>query len=206
MPRLAILSDLHADTEALREALVTIDRLGIDEIWCAGDLVDYGDAADAVIRLLDDRGIPTVLGNHDRWALEKRAAGKMAHRLATRSWRFLEERPGSWWSHRDGVRVAMHHGSPAGDMDALYDGHLEGTRARTLLDRAEADVLIVGHTHLPMVLPVGDRLIVNPGALRRATELVAGRIVRGGTFGVLDLQARSFQVLDLLGRRLALGP
>lgn len=112
MPLLAILSDLHGDAEALRDALVTIDRLGIDEIWCAGDLVDDGDAADEVVRMLDDRGIPTILGNHDRWALEKRARGKGAHCLRTRSWRFLEERPRSWWSARDGVRVAMHHGSP----------------------------------------------------------------------------------------------
>lgn len=194
MARIAFVSDLHADAAALCDALLSIERLGIDEIWCAGDLVDEGDDADEVIRLLDDRGIPTILGNHDRWALEKRATGRPAHAFATRSWRFLEERPRAWWSARDGVRIAMHHGSPLGDMDALDAEHLDAARARSLLDRAEADVLVVGHTHAPMLVHVGARLIVNPGALWRAGTRV------GGTFGVLDIQARRFFVHEALGR------
>src|SRR5580658_692973 len=42
MSRLAIVSDVHADVHALRDALAQIERLGCDAVVCAGDLVDYG--------------------------------------------------------------------------------------------------------------------------------------------------------------------
>jgi predicted phosphodiesterase len=40
--RLAILSDVHADLQALQDALKQIERLGCDGIVCAGDLVTTG--------------------------------------------------------------------------------------------------------------------------------------------------------------------
>jgi hypothetical protein len=39
--RLAIISDVHADLDALRDALVHITALGCNEVICAGDVVGY---------------------------------------------------------------------------------------------------------------------------------------------------------------------
>lgn len=197
MSRIAVLSDIHGDLPTLLDALATIERLGIEEVWCAGDLVDEGPDPDGVARSLELRGIPTVLGNHDRWALDRRAT--RSHELNLATWAFLESLPRSWWSSRDGVRVAMFHGSPRGDMDALLPEAVDASIVRRHLDRADADVLVVGHTHVPMLMHVGDRLLVNPGALRRGEHVASNRLVRGGTFGVLDVGARTFQLHDALG-------
>jgi predicted phosphodiesterase len=43
--KLAIISDLHADVHALRDALAEIERLGCDEIVCAGELARGGGGA-----------------------------------------------------------------------------------------------------------------------------------------------------------------
>ena len=65
------LSDLHADVHVLQDALHTIYQLNCDGIVCAGDVIDYGLFPDEVIGLLIQHNIPTIRGNHDRWALEK---------------------------------------------------------------------------------------------------------------------------------------
>ncbi len=69
--RLALLSDIHADLHALQGAFRHIDALGCDGIVCAGDLVDYGLFPDETIQLLISRNIPTIRGNHDRWAASR---------------------------------------------------------------------------------------------------------------------------------------
>jgi len=38
----AIISDLHSNIEALQAVYDDIDRLGIKEIYCLGDIVGYG--------------------------------------------------------------------------------------------------------------------------------------------------------------------
>ena len=66
-----------------------------------------------------------------------------------------------------------------------------------MLDAVEADVLVVGHTHVPMRLEAGGKLVVNPGALLRdpAKGFEDGEVVAGrGTFGILVLPARRFAV------------
>jgi predicted phosphodiesterase len=39
--RCALISDIHANIEALDATLARIDELGVDQIYCLGDLVGY---------------------------------------------------------------------------------------------------------------------------------------------------------------------
>lgn len=200
MIRIGFVSDVHGDAEALATALAALQAHGCRHVWCAGNLVHYGYDADAVIRLLETHGVTTIRGNHDRWALEQKAMGDTSYRLEQESWRYLQSLPASAARTFWGSRVAMFHGSPAGDMDALYAGHLDVERAAALLDRTAADVLVVGHTRLPTVIRVGERLIANPGAVGRHAEVVARRPVTGGSYGVLEVPRRRFRIFDLQGR------
>jgi predicted phosphodiesterase len=63
--RTAIISDIHGNHAGLLAALADIDRQGCDQIVCLGDLVDGGPDNEAVIETLQQRGIPSVRGNHD---------------------------------------------------------------------------------------------------------------------------------------------
>jgi predicted phosphodiesterase len=65
--RRAIISDLHANLEALTQVLADIDRQKCDDIICLGDLVNYGANPNEVIALLDKRKVPCLLGNHDQY-------------------------------------------------------------------------------------------------------------------------------------------
>ena len=52
---LGIINDLHADLGALQLALARLDELGVDQIVCAGDIVDGGDEPEQVIALRRER-------------------------------------------------------------------------------------------------------------------------------------------------------
>lgn len=59
--RLLVISDVHANFEALRR----VPEDGYDRVLCLGDLVDYGPSPGPCLRWLRDRGAVVVRGNHD---------------------------------------------------------------------------------------------------------------------------------------------
>jgi predicted phosphodiesterase len=65
--RLAVISDIHGNVAALEAALDDIARRGITDIICLGDCASGMCWPGETTRLLMDRNIPTIRGNHDRW-------------------------------------------------------------------------------------------------------------------------------------------
>jgi len=65
----AIISDIHGNLEALEAVLADIDRQGITQIYCLGDIIGYGPNPRECIDLVMHRCEVTILGNHDQAAL-----------------------------------------------------------------------------------------------------------------------------------------
>jgi predicted phosphodiesterase len=63
--RYAILSDIHSNLEALEVCLLEIDRMGVDRVVSLGDIVGYNASPNECVRLLRERGISSLMGNHD---------------------------------------------------------------------------------------------------------------------------------------------
>src|SRR3954453_4336625 len=61
----AVITDIHANLPALEAALARIDALGIEEVYCGGDLVGYGPHPNEGGTLIAERGIPAIYGNYD---------------------------------------------------------------------------------------------------------------------------------------------
>lgn len=64
--KLAIISDIHANLEALRATLQQISRQTVDRIVCLGDIVGYNADPAECISLLRDADVLCIAGNHDR--------------------------------------------------------------------------------------------------------------------------------------------
>jgi diadenosine tetraphosphatase ApaH/serine/threonine PP2A family protein phosphatase len=71
MSRIAFISDIHANIDALEAVLADIDLQGSDGIFCLGDIVGYGAAPAECLELVKSRCTVTVMGNHDQMASEK---------------------------------------------------------------------------------------------------------------------------------------
>jgi len=64
--KIALVSDIHSNLEALEECVRSIDAAGgVEKIVCLGDIVGYGADPAACTELVAARADITVLGNHD---------------------------------------------------------------------------------------------------------------------------------------------
>ena len=181
--QIGIISDIHADYAALEDVL---DRFGrhhnVDQVICAGDLVGRGPDPDRVVDMIRAYAIPVARGNHDEWV----------HSLRQENREFLRELPLDWQGELGGKTVFMCHGKPGNNMWGMYRDHLSQTYLKMVLRSLGADVLVTGHTHLPLHIKTNWGCLVNPGSLytfkcSRATS---------HTYGVLSLPELSFRVYD----------
>jgi diadenosine tetraphosphatase ApaH/serine/threonine PP2A family protein phosphatase len=153
--RVAILSDIHSNLEALSAALAVVDREQPDRVFCLGDVVGYGASVNECCRLIRDRAAVTLLGNHDAavsgrmdysfyYDAARHALDWTAARIEPEHLDWLRTLP---YSHQqDGM--AFSHGSPV-DPPA-YDYVFALEQARELIPHARglADVTFIGHSHL----------------------------------------------------------
>jgi putative phosphoesterase len=178
--KLGLISDVHGDIRALETAWDHVTRLGADRVICAGDLVGYGPFPDGVVAFLAEHEVPSVRGNHDRWALERGPGGIDEFGGATpgpETLAFLGRLPFDLVV-ADGPRVAVVvHGSPRSDMEFVTRRTHPPAVLRDILRRLDADLLVVGHTHEPMWYRSHRGLVVNPGSLVSAAAVPSSRSV-----------------------------
>jgi predicted phosphodiesterase len=63
--KVAVISDIHGNLEAFKEVLADMDRAHVEDVVCLGDNVGYGPEPEEVVRLIRQRGISSVMGNHE---------------------------------------------------------------------------------------------------------------------------------------------
>lgn len=63
--RIAVIADIHGNFRALEAVLEDIDRSAVDHIFSLGDNIGYGPEPEEVVRVIMDRGVVSVLGNHE---------------------------------------------------------------------------------------------------------------------------------------------
>ena len=66
MASFAIISDIHSNVAALSAVLADIDQRDLAEIYCLGDIVGYGPQPAECLDLIVERGIVSIMGNHDQ--------------------------------------------------------------------------------------------------------------------------------------------
>ena len=63
--RLGIVSDIHANIEALQACFEAMDADGVERTICLGDVVGYGASPNEACSMVRSRAAHTILGNHD---------------------------------------------------------------------------------------------------------------------------------------------
>jgi putative phosphoesterase len=182
--KLGIISDLHGDPVGLELAWSHLTVKGADRIVCAGDLAGYGPFPDRVVAFLQEHEIPSVRGNHDRWALERGLGGRDEFGGGTPSALTLAYLDGLPTAMRLelGDPIAVFHGSPRSDMEFVERKSHPPDVLRSYLADLGCRLLIVGHTHRPMWFRCPAGLVVNPGSVVSIHRVDSSR-----TFALVDL-------------------
>ncbi len=167
----AVISDVHSNRQALERVRNEIEKMGIDVVCFAGDLVGYGADPNGCSEIVSGLATVSVLGNHDLAAMRKDPSNMNPHAAKAIMWtaEHIDERTktylrslGESESKRIGEKtIELHHGSLRSVWEYLYEDDV----GEDLLDSTSADVLVFGHTHVPFVKRYGRRMIVNPGSV-----------------------------------------
>jgi diadenosine tetraphosphatase ApaH/serine/threonine PP2A family protein phosphatase len=163
--KLAIISDLHSNREALEAVFADIRRRGITDLVCLGDVVGYGPDPEFCVDLVRGHARWCLMGNHDEALFHDasdfnpHARGAIAYtrrRMQPRWWSSSEKR--ARWKflknlplrHNEG-RFHFVHGSPRDPVREYVlstDGILNPNKLRAIFDAFEG-IGVAGHTHQP---------------------------------------------------------
>ena len=163
--KVAIISDLHSNREALDAVFEHIDGQGLKTVYCLGDVVGYGPEPEYCVDLVRARCTFCLLGNHDE-ALFRDASDFNPHARGaieyTRAcmqpqWYSSPEKKARWrWlkglplSKSEG-RFVFVHGStrdPVREYVLSTDGFLNPDKLRGIFASFDS-IAVAGHTHHP---------------------------------------------------------
>lgn len=172
--RLAIISDIHGNLFALDAVLAAIDRSGVDQIICLGDLAVLGSEPGAVIDRLRERNIPCVCGNTDTWATAEHPlvaippesvqsielSAWTSGQLSSDQLDFLCSLPMQLEIAPGGEFALNFHATPKSLDDITHAGQpvREG-------EWPGFAIMMCGHTHIQAAWRVGSQLWINPGSV-----------------------------------------
>ncbi|MYI99203.1 MAG: metallophosphoesterase family protein [Gemmatimonadetes bacterium] len=183
--KIAVFADVHSNLDALETVLDHIDRWRPDRVLCAGDIINRGpkprECTERVVTraLAEDWGM--IYGNHERYVL-KYGRGNLPDRgpefeiIRHAKWTYdqlagtdclverLEALPFQWsMTDEAGNEFRMVHASMLGDRKGIFPDDTEASLREKIAPAPK--VLVVGHTHRPLIRTVDDALVVNVGAV-----------------------------------------
>ena len=161
--RIAIISDIHSNVEALTEVLKVVDHQKVDRLVSLGDVVGYGASPNPCCELVRSHAEVTLLGNHDAavagrmdysfyYDAARHALDWSANVITDENLGWLRSLP---YTYRIGD-VGFSHGSPIEPRSYEYIFALE--QARELMPHAVdlPEVTFIGHSHLCKAFAIGN--------------------------------------------------
>jgi putative phosphoesterase len=185
--KIGLISDIHGNYAALKTVIRELKAAGADAVLNAGDNVGYSSGHEECIKLLVDESVSGCMGNYDeavafdrpvcgcgesddkalikmraaslKWAREN--ASPEANKFLSLLPRKLELNPGN-------ISILAVHGG----LDVINDmiGENDDAKMGEMASKTNADVIVMGHTHIPFSRKAGGKLFVNPGSVGRPVD------------------------------------
>lgn len=188
MDRIAIISDIHGNIEALKSVLDDIKEKNINRIFCLGDIIAKGTHQQECVDLVKENCEVIIKGNCDEYFtsdidLLTKTQSEVdriiwnKNKLDEKTRKYLSNLPYCYEFYMSGRFVRLVHAHPekidkfAGNIDKidrLYELFLPSSN--TISDK-KADILIYGHIHTPYVQKIYNRMIINVGSVGNAIDV-----------------------------------
>jgi len=189
--RVAIIADTHGNLVSLDAVLADIERDGIDQVVCLGDVAGLGPQPREVIARLRGLGCPVVMGNADEFLLDPSALDPARHPDADESLRRMHEME-RWGAEQllpedldylrtfqptveiplgDGDSLLCYHGSPRSNEEEIRGATPDAELAEKLGERRTV-VMAGGHTHEQFVRRLQRTIVLNPGSVGLPWEIL----------------------------------
>lgn len=190
MARIAVISDIHANFEALKSVLEDIKKQDIDQIICLGDIIGKGVNAHVCIELVRRACDIVIMGNVDERFCENPDEfiddeveyGRMTFNqslMTKEDMDYLRSLPLCVEFYLSGNLVRMYHANP--DSFKVNINHFDTNFKKKLkmfqkgnltISDKTADVVVFGHLHYQFLEKFYNRTLVNCGSVGNSGCLI----------------------------------
>ncbi len=183
--RYLILSDIHANFEALEAVLRTADGL-YERIVCCGDLVGYGPDPNAIVEWARENLYAVIRGNHDKGScglddlgwfhpMARAVCIWTGEQLTPENLKYLRGLPEGPLD-LDGFQLV--HGSPLDEDEYL----ISIADARNVFPYMESDLIFFGHTHVQCAWGMVEGRFETIMRTRKEDPDLYARLIRDGAY------------------------
>ncbi len=190
--RIAVLSDIHANYEALSAVLQVLEGEAIDNYYCLGDTVGYGGSPNECCDIIRNLSKHTILGNHDAavagrmdysyyYEAARQALDSHARMITEENMKWLRDLP--YKVALDEMGVHLCHGSPVRLEEFEYIFAPEQARECLPLYDELGHITLIGHSHLCKVFALTDTTVEELPPVNFALDTDKKYIVSIGSVG-----------------------
>ena len=186
--KIAIISDIHANLEALKSVLKDIENRNINKIYCLGDIIAKGSHPKECIDLIKEKCEIVLRGNCDEYfTSDIDLSNKTIQEINRIKWnksmlnddaiKYLTNLPFCYEFYMSGRLIRLVHAHPekidkfAGNIDSIKNIYSLVLPSDNTISDEKADVLIYGHLHTPYVQKMYNRYIINAGSVGNAVDV-----------------------------------
>lgn len=188
--RIAVISDVHGNLEALKATLNNIEKRNVDKIICLGDTIAKGVHPKECIKLIRERCDVVIRGNTDQYfsmehedlerlpeAEQKRI--KWNQSLITEEDRkYLLSLPFSYEFYMSGSLIRLFHATPKVNNKAILNVDSIETKYQMFLPSENtctqniADIVIYGHIHHAYLDKIYNKTLINVGSVGNSFDVI----------------------------------
>ena len=186
MGKIAVISDIHGNLEALKTVLLDIESKGIQQIYCLGDIIGKGTRPNECLDLL--KNTTMVYGNWEDFFNNKICLSNnelerynLLNKLLSKENKDrLKSLPLCYELYISGRLVRMFHANPnnAWDnvlaIDRIDDIYSLFLPSKNTSDNI-ADVIVYAHTHMQNLMKLYNRTLINVGSVGNAFDIIRNK-------------------------------
>ena len=184
--KIGIMADIHGNAPALKAVLAACEGR-VDKILFLGDIAGYYAFVNECVAMWDRNRIIGIRGNHDEVMLQCIRQNKppedgyykqygsglerSRQNLSEDARLLLQSLPLQRQISLSSVSIAMYHGAPWNPLEErIYPDFKDWYRFGT----CKEDIILMGHSHYPLVKRLGSKLIINPGSVGQPRDNSSG--------------------------------
>lgn len=187
--RIAVISDIHGNLEALNTVIKDIKNKKIDKIYCIGDILAKGSKQQECFNMLKDNCDVIVKGNCDEYYTNdnnlieadektKNRYNWINNKLNDKTKELIKNLPYCHEFYLSGRLVRLLHAHPkkiynfVRNIDNLENYYSLFLPSENTISDKKADIVVYGHIHTPYIQKIYNRYIINAGSVGNAIDTI----------------------------------
>lgn len=200
--KLAFISDIHGNANALDAVLADIKERNIDKVYVLGDLCYRGPEPQRSLDLVRSLNTSVIKGNADEWVVRGVNQGEVpdqaiemmnkerdwiCSQLTEESVDYLRNLPTELEIEQNGIKIHAFHATPESLFEVVLPIENDETLTTKMMTK-EADLYIYAHIHRPYIRYIDGKCIMNIGSVGLPFDGV-----KKASYAMVDIQEGSFQ-------------